>query len=90
METVLETLVCCLPSVALTEINSFLVSLPLVSLLLDFIRSKWPHLICLGSQEPGALSYTLAPQLYSHRSLESRDCILFLIKPATSRTVPGT
>lgn len=40
LETVFETLACCLPSGGLTEVNPFLVSLPLISLPLDFINGE--------------------------------------------------
>ena len=49
LETVLEILVCCLPSVALTEINSFLVPPLLIPLPSDFFSGEWLHLVCLGS-----------------------------------------
>ena len=41
LETVFEILVWCLPGVTLTEINSFPVSLSLVSVPLDFVSRKW-------------------------------------------------
>ena len=48
--------VCCLPSVGITEINSFLVLSPLVSLPLDFVSGEWPNVVCLEAPEPGALA----------------------------------
>ena len=54
LESVFGILVRCLPSV-LTEINSFLASLPLVSLPLDDVSNKWLSLVCLGPLGPGAL-----------------------------------
>ena len=41
LETVFETRVYCLPGVGLTEINSFLVSPPLVTLPLAFVTGEW-------------------------------------------------
>lgn len=38
LEIVFEMVVCCLPRVGLTKINSFLISLLLISLSLDFVR----------------------------------------------------
>lgn len=52
--TAFGTLVCCLLSVGLTEVNSFLVSPPLLSL--DFVNIKWLNLVCLGTLEPGAFA----------------------------------
>lgn len=46
----------CFPSVGLTEVNSFLVSPPLVSLPLDFVNGEWPNLLCLRPLEPDALA----------------------------------
>ena len=48
------TLVHCCPSAGLTEIHSFLVSPPLVSLPLDFVSVAKPGLF--GAPEPGALA----------------------------------
>lgn len=48
-ETIFETLVCCLPGVDLTEINSFLVSPPLFSQTLDFVSCEWMNLVCVGT-----------------------------------------
>ena len=50
LKTFFETLVHCLPSVDLTEINSFLVSPVLVPLPLGFVSSEWQNLVCLGPQ----------------------------------------
>lgn len=55
-EAIFETLVYCLSSASLTELNSFLVLPPLVSLPLDSVSSEWPILVCLGPQEPHALA----------------------------------
>lgn len=60
LKNIFEMLVHCLPSVGPTEINSFVVSPPLVSLPLDFISSKWPNLISLGPLQPG----TIVPPQY--------------------------
>ena len=49
-----ETLFYCLPSASLTEINSFLVPPPVISLSLDFVSDEWPNLVCLGPLEPRA------------------------------------
>lgn len=66
-ETVFETLVWCLSGVGLSEINFFLILLPLISSPLDFVSSKWPDLVCLGAPETGALAL-LAPQLPQKRA----------------------
>lgn len=55
LETVFERLIRCLPGVGLTEMNAFLVSPPLVSLPLGFVRGKRQKLVCLGPTGPGAL-----------------------------------
>ena len=54
LETVSVTFVRCLPGIGLTEMNSFLVSPPLLSLPLDFPRGEWSNQVCLGSPEPAA------------------------------------
>lgn len=65
-----ERIICCLPRVDLTEINSFLVSPPLVSLPLDFVRWEWLHLVCMGSLEPGAPAHLcLSYKMNLHCSL---------------------
>ena len=53
MEIVFETLVCLLPGAGLSEINSFLVSLSVLSLLLNFVHGGWPDhdLFGIPSQE---------------------------------------
>ena len=56
MGIIFEALVGCLPGVGLTEINSFPVSPPLVSLPLGFVSVQWPNLVGLGLPEPGALA----------------------------------
>lgn len=71
METAFETLVLCLPSAGLAEINPFPVSLLLVSLPADFISHKRPNLRG-GPPEPPALaplrpSYAKLPGLAGHR-----------------------
>jgi len=55
LETAFGSLVPSFPSVGLTEINSFLVSPPLLSLPLNFVSGEWQSLVCLGPPEPGAL-----------------------------------
>ena len=45
-----------LPSVGLIETNSFLVSLPPVSLPFYFVSGEGPNLIYLRPPEPGALA----------------------------------
>lgn len=52
----LEKLAYGLPGVDLTEINSFLVPLPLLPLPLDFVKGEWQSLVCLGHPKPGALA----------------------------------
>lgn len=56
LETVFETLVGYLPIAGFTKINSYLDSLPLVSLPLDSVSVRWPYVFCLGPPEPDALS----------------------------------
>lgn len=48
-------LVCYRPSVGLTEMNSFLVSPPLVSLGLWILSVVSGETVCVGDVEPGAL-----------------------------------
>lgn len=69
LETVFETLVCCLPSSGLTEVNPFVFP-PLSSLPMDFVRSKWPD--CLGPLEPHAL-VPLSPSYMSTYTVVSSD-----------------
>lgn len=56
LETVIEMLhQLSFPHVGLSEINSYLVSLSLISLTVDFVSSKWLNMVCLGPLEPGVL-----------------------------------
>lgn len=57
-ETVFETLVPCLPGVgvSLSEINSFHVPPPPVSLPLDFVSGEWPNLVYLEDLAPRVLA----------------------------------
>lgn len=67
LEIIFETLVACLLGVVLTEIDSFLVLPPFISLPLDFVSSEWLSPVCLGtpSHQPGAL----APRLQGYRTI---------------------
>ena len=53
LETVFETLACCLACSGFSEIHPFLVSPPLISLLLDFVRDECQNLIYLGYPKSG-------------------------------------
>lgn len=55
LETIFEILAHCLLGIGLTEINSFLVSQPLMSLPLDFASGQWSNVVCLEPQPDNVL-----------------------------------
>lgn len=52
METFFEKVVLCLPSVGVTEMNPFLISMPS----LESVSGKTLNPVCLGSLEPGEIT----------------------------------
>ena len=72
LETVFEMLIN-FPSVGLPEINSFLVSPPLVSLPLDFVSQEWLNPFCLWAPQAWGGHDKFSPSLDLFASKASRS-----------------